>query len=340
MLLGIWVTSACNLDCKYCYEGSDKKEWHMDARTADKIICFIEENYTSTDEPLIIQFHGGEPLLNIDLIKYFIGELKNKFTTVSRNIMFGITTNGVLLNKERIQFLANHMNYDLSISIDGDEEAHDKMRVFSNGKGTYQSIIKNIGTALQIRDDIRARLTFGTETVDHLFLSIKHLIELGFKRIVSIPDYFDRKWEESHIAIYIEQLKLIKEYYLANQLDEKDIEIPIIENNFFMKNKCTGGYSSIHVDPTGDIYPCTYVVGNPNYKIGSVYSGGINQDRLDEVDKVNDSIIIDCEGCNNYHCCISVRCRYLNEQLTTDGLCPSATICAFENANFRFQKSS
>jgi len=339
MFIGVWVTTACNLNCKYCYEGSNKKDLYIDRCTADKIISFIARNYTSRDEPLIIQFHGGEPLLNFDLITYFIEKIKKTLAT-GQQILFGITTNAVLLNRKKIEFLAENMNYDFSISIDGTKAVHDKFRIFSNGEGSYDAIIKNVNMALGIRKNIRARLTFGAETVSYLFDSIKHLIQLGFKLIVCIPDYFDTKWNEEYMDKYIEQLKLIKDYYIKNNLSDNDIEIPIIENNFFQKNKCTGGYSSLHIDAIGDIYPCSYVVGYSKYKIGSVHLGGIDNDYLADISRINDYGILVCEGCNNYSCCLTVRCRYLNELLTDDGLCPSSTICAFENANFSFLRSS
>ncbi|MEK3759008.1 radical SAM protein [Paenibacillus sp. FSL P4-0338] len=343
MLIGIWVTKACNLRCSYCYEGNDKKEIYMDRNTADQIINFIQENYSTNDnwseDPLIIQFHGGEPLLNYDLITYITERLKLLFATYKKKVMFGITTNAVLLDKKKIEFLAENMNYDFSISIDGDKKVHDQTRLFSNGTGSYDAIINKVNMTLEKRKNIRARVTFGAQTVSHLFESIKHLIELGFLVIVCIPDYFDKSWDEKHIDAYLDQLGLLKEYYLRNRLDEKNVEIPILENNIFKKNKCSGGYSSIHIDPTGEIYPCSYVVGDTKYKIGSVHLGGINNDYLADISRINDCNMIECEGCNNYSSCLTVRCRYLNELLTDDGLCPSATICAFENANYSFIKS-
>lgn len=343
MFVGIWVTSACNLKCKYCYEGDDKKELYMNYNIADQIISFIKTNHNCgelMEDPLFIQFHGGEPLLNFEVITYITEKIKEMFNKTSKQVFFGITTNAVLLNKEKIDFLVKNMSYDLSISIDGNQLVHDKMRVFPNGLGSYNFIIENVCKSLEAKKNIRGRLTFNSETVSYLFESVKHLLEIGFKIIVCIPDYFDIKWNEEGIETYAKQLILIKDYYKRNNLERLNIEIPIIENNIFKKTKCMGGYNSIHIDPVGNIYPCSYVVGNSKYKIGSIDLGDINEEYLGNISKINDYKIKDCEGCNNYDSCLTIRCRYLNELLTGKALFPSSTICAFENANYNFLKHS
>lgn len=333
MLIGIWLTTACNLNCKYCYEGSEKKYMIMDFDMANQCIEYILSTLAE-ESLLIIQFHGGEPLLNYSMLKYMIVSLlKNK--NKSQKIMFGITTNATLLNQDKVKFLSKYMNYGFSISIDGNKEVNDKMRVYDDGYGTYDLIIENIKKALEYNPNIRCRMTFTSQTVNKLCESVYHLVKIGAHQIVSIPDYFDKGWTEETLLIYGQQLKEIKRIYLERNLYLKNIEITLLKNNIFKKTKCSGGYDSIHISPNGELYPCIYVVGNPKYKIGTIYSG-IHIEILEQISKVNDKLIIECDGCNNYRNCNSVRCRYLNELLTGNCMMPSPVVCAFENQNIKF----
>ena len=106
----IWVTRRCNLSCKYCYEGNNKLAASMDIKTADKTIEFICKTIKKVDENINVIFHGGEPLLEYDLIKYFIKSLKENIDT--RRINFGITTNGTIINDEIYNFTINEIETD------------------------------------------------------------------------------------------------------------------------------------------------------------------------------------------------------------------------------------
>lgn len=132
-----------------------------------------------------------------------------------------------------------------------------------------------------------------------------------------------------------EQLRVIDKIYKEYRFAERDIEITLLENHIFKKTKCSGGVDGIHISPDGGIFPCIYVVGNPHYKIGTIYEG-INESILKNILQVNELPLLECVGCNNYESCNSVRCRYLNEQLTGDCMKPSPVICAFENENIKF----
>lgn len=331
MLINVWLTTNCNLRCKYCYEGEEKPAMSMTQKTAEECCKFIR---SQNDQLLIVQFHGGEPLLNYDLIEFIVKEILSH-KKINQKVMFGITTNGVFLTDERILFLAKHMDYGFSISIDGNKQTHDLLRRTTAGEGSYDLIIKNVVSALSISDKIRLRMTFTPETVSSLADNVMYLIMLGGKCIVAHPDYFNNNWTEDHLKTYEMQLDKLKRINKAKGLKKQDIYISLLEYEIFKKTKCTGGYTSINISPEGDFYPCTYVMYIPEYKIGSVYSG-INKDQLGRISKINDSEMTDCIGCNNYSSCLSVRCRYLNEQITGSPTKPSPVICAFENKNIMF----
>mgnify|MGYP000016879728 CR=1 FL=1 len=331
MFIGIWLTTACNLKCRYCYEGDNKSSVLMERNVMEQCVRYINQ----IDDPLvIIQFHGGEPLLNYEMLESLVlSILKNK--KASQKIMFGVTTNATLLDDNKIRFLSEHMDYGFSISIDGGKQVHDLMRVFSNGKGSYDMVISKVKKALKYNPNIRFRMTFTSKTVSNLCESIMHLVEIGARQIVSIPDYFDDGWEEETMEVYREQLRAIDKIYKEYRFAERDIEIALLENHIFKKTKCSGGVDGIHISPDGGIFPCIYVVGNPHYKIGTIYEG-INESILKNILQVNELPLPECVGCNNYESCNSVRCRYLNEQLTGDCMKPSPVICAFENENIKF----
>lgn len=334
MLIGIWLTTACNLRCKYCYEGSEKKNLTMNKQTAERCCQYINE----LDEPLlIIQFHGGEPLLNYDVLQYIVKTiLSNK--KFGQEIMFGITTNGILLTKDRVEFLSRYMTFGFSISIDGNRIVNNINRITAEGNGSYDLVAPNIPLALSVTENIRFRMTFNSKTISYLSNSIIHLINLGAKKIVSHPDYFDKDWSEEHLAIYKKQLEILDLFYKENIFDDECLELSLLEFTPFKKTKCTGGYGEIHVSPDGILYPCTYVMNIVKYRIGSIEEG-IDSFRRDEISKINERNLKICEGCTNYESCLSVRCRYLNEMLTGCGLKPSPIICAFERENINFFKS-
>lgn len=93
MFIGLWVTTACNLKCNYCYEGDDKHNEAMTIETANKVIDFIiQQAKIRNDEKIIVEFHGGEPLLNENIIRYVISKLEKEFLGQNFQLMFGITT--------------------------------------------------------------------------------------------------------------------------------------------------------------------------------------------------------------------------------------------------------
>lgn len=331
MFIGIWLTTGCNLRCRYCYEGTDKSATLMNMDIAMQCVNYIRQ----IEDPLvIIQFHGGEPLLNYDILRFLVHSiLVNKGN--KQKIMFGITTNATLLDDEKITFLSKYMDYGFSISIDGIKKVNDSMRIYPGGGGTYDSIIDKVQEALKVNPNIRLRMTFTSQTVSELSGSVEHLISIGGQQIVSIPDYFDRGWTEETMAIYRQQLSEIERMYREKELSKSNIEITLLENFIFKKLKCTGGYDSIHISPEGHIFPCIYVVGKPKYKIGTLDSG-IMKEKLHLISQVNDLRMDKCSGCSNYESCNAVRCRYLNELLTGNCMEPSPVICAFEHENINF----
>lgn len=337
MLVGLWVTTNCNLKCKYCYEGNDKKKKNMDIATAKQAIAYILSQYSKLKaSKLIIQFHGGEPLLNLKIIKFVINELEEKLKENIHNLYFGITTNGLLLSKYIIEYMCQKMSYDFSISIDGNESSNDKNRVTLAGEGTYQKVIKNAIDALSIKPDIRLRMTYDTSNVEELANNIIHFIELGFKNIVSVPNYYDKKWSDESMEILLQQMLKVKFHYKDQELPD-DLYISILNDDFFKKSLCSGGISSFHIMPNGDIYPCSYGTGNEEFYLGNVKNTpALDIEKVKVLQKISVLENTECIGCSNYQSCIGSRCKIVNKVMTDNYTTVMPAICAIENVKYKF----
>lgn len=154
----IWVTTKCNMRCSYCYEGNDKDSHFMDKKTADETIKFVIEKINKSDMT-IIDFHGGEPLLNFPAIKYIVDKLHNEYRDYK--FSFGITTNGTICTPEILEFLSHNFGYSLTVSLDGTKKAHEANRKLSNGRGTYYEALRTAMALLtdKQRCDVRIRMT-------------------------------------------------------------------------------------------------------------------------------------------------------------------------------------
>lgn len=325
MHITIWVTDNCNLSCKYCYEGSDKKVLIMSSEIEAKAIKMIFDQLKEKKvSRLSITLHGGEPLLAFDRIKSIVGQIKQGFPDCE----FGMTTNGTILNDEILEFITREIK-DLSVSIDGTRENHDKNRVFQNGIGTYEQIHKNIKRILKLKSNVRARMTVTPASVNQLNTNVEHLILLGLKVIEPNLDFTDSTWEEEHIKIYNRELKKI-----ADMIGHyKSVEVPILNNAAYksINSPCGGGYTSWNISATGDIYPCILAVYHPELIIGNVFDG-IKKEKAEFIKELAQKENKDCVGCSRYNYCRNTRCKLINYLQTGDYNKPSPIMCAFENS--------
>lgn len=324
----IWVTTKCNMRCSYCYEGNEKESFILDKKTADEIVSFILSKVNKS-EITIIDFHGGEPLLNFSAIKYIVEKLKNEYSEY--DFTYGITTNGTINTPDILDFLAKNFSYSLSVSLDGTRNAHDSNRLLASGEGSYY---KAMDTALILlknkkRHDLRVRMTVVPNNVEELAEGVIDLIEKGFKIIIPVVDCYDKSWEKSDLEIIRVQLGTIKEYLIDNNLLSSVVVAMVNESNHLL-GECGGGITSFHILPNGDIYPCAYSVGNAEEKIGDIYQG-INQKRIRYFTQIYSKPNEECEGCADYEKCVSTRCKFLNHSVMGEYTKPIPTICAVEN---------
>ena len=339
MIFNIWVTTACNMQCKYCYENvSDIKQtklW-LDQEMADKIVYFII-NYMkkrNKKEYIVVNFHGGEPLLNFKMIKKMVDKLSTYFTR--QRLLFGVTTNALLLEKNEImEFVSSNFDYSLSISIDGIKEAHDYNRIDSYGVGTYERVERNLKRLLNLNNRVRARMTITPETIAYFEESVDYLYSLGVKTIVPILDMFSLKWTQEKIQSYTKQLVNIHKKYESYE----DVSIgPLKEIKCRQINgDCDPLREAINICSDGKIYPCTYSVGIEESEIGNIFDR-INFTWLKNILMHNKEENDVCDGCNHYRLCRGTRSKIVNKILTGDYNTPSPILCSIENAHIEAEK--
>lgn len=323
-----WITANCNLRCKYCYEGTNKLNLSMTKEIIDKGIRFMIENSNcSEEEKIIIPIHGGEPFLEFENLKYLVSECKNAFK--GRDIEFLTTTNMTILNDEILKFIVNEIP-DITLSIDGTPETHNKMRVFSDGSGSHDIAINNGLKLLKCLPNIRVRTTFDSSTVGNLFEDVKFLIDKGFKFIVPAPNLFDPNWSNENMKELETEIIKIREYLK----DSKDVFVSAIDKDIYkQKGVCNGGKSSFQIYPNGKLYPCTLSAGIEEFEIGDIYSG-INIEKRDEILSYSKEVVSACDGCKLYRFCDGPRCKIINRLITNDYNIPPAVHCAIENVKY------
>lgn len=314
--INIWVTRSCNLNCRYCYEGTSKSDKTLSANHVKWLADYIREELHGSGT-LWINFHGGEPVLAFDKVL----ELCKKLEPEQNKIFYSMTTNGTLLNDAVLREIKRHEIY-LSVSIDGIEQAHDLNRQFLDGRGSFRQAADGAILAQKYGIPIRCRMTVTPNNYRYLFDSVKYLTALGLEDIAAAPDLYNESWTEDILG---EIEKIIEGIWTAGYN-----KFSFFEDEIHRKGICMGGREEISIDADLDVYPCSYAVGNEEYLLGNLQRKRIfDRRKLDLLDVMNTEMMEDCEGCGFREYCISGRCRILNKALTGSGNRPSPVICGF-----------
>ena len=315
--LCLHICHDCNLSCKYCFAGKGKykgKAEYMSFDVAKLAVDFLIKN-SGNRKILEMDFFGGEPLMNLDVVKKTVEYAKSEGAKAGKKFLFTLTTNGVLLNGETAEWLNNEME-NVVLSLDGRKEVHDGVRQTINGKGSYEVIIENIKRFVEMRGDKHyyVRGTFTNKNLD-FGNDVLALADMGMGQISLEPVVLDSSDElyiskESLPAIREEYRRLSKVY-----LDRRNEGKPLF--NFFHFNidleggvclkkrvsACGAGNEYFSVTPHGDIYPCHQFASNPAYKMGNVFEGKLDEN-IRSIFK-NSSLYTKekCKDCfAKYHC--------------------------------------
>lgn len=328
MLLSLYVTTNCNLRCSYCYVNKSEQK-DMDEGCIEPVIKFIEKMLTiNNDDEVVINFFGGETLLRRKFIEDFIEKIEKQ---IKVKIKYFMTTNGTLLTKENVDFLKENM-FSLSISVDGTPKIHDQERKFPDGKGSWEIIQKNLKYTLDKFPNAMARITFNSQTYKGLEESIEFLIREGFRMIKAIPDYFDCRWDEQEVETLKGVLLRIRKMY-KEKWKSGGIILSLFDNELKNCGDCTGGYHEFSIDVHGNIFPCTYSVEFPEFKIGNVIQENtyeVPQYHIKEEERKS------CKGCKYFKCCISGKCLFMNYKMSGKFYEPNGFFCAYQKMLYHF----
>ena len=315
--LCLHICHDCNLSCKYCFAGKGKykgKAEYMSFDVARRAVDFLIKN-SGNRKILEMDFFGGEPLMNLDVVKKTVEYAKEEGKKAGKTFLFTLTTNGVLLDDETADWLNREME-NVVLSVDGRKEVHDGVRKTVNGKGSYEVIINNIKNFVKKRGDKHyyVRGTFTNKNLDFsndvLALADNGLDQISLEPVVLKEDDELYIGKDKLPKIREEYRKLCREYLSRMEKGEKlfnffhfNIDL---EGGVCLKKRisaCGAGNEYFSVTPQGDIFPCHQFASDPEYKMGNVFDGKLDENIRAIFRNANLYTKEKCKDCfAKYHC--------------------------------------
>lgn len=374
------LTEGCSLRCKYCFAdlAAHKKaeKWKLNEDTMEAVVDWLFDDSTSgnakkmDNEPINIEFWGGEPLHNWDMLVKAVEYSEKKSEETGKPVHFGGTTNVVEITEERLKYFQDH-NIHFLMSIDGVKESHDKFRVYPDGSGSWDAINGKLDMILDYMPHWQARISLHPDNLDLLYESFEYFLSKGIYSAFYSPVY-EAKWTEENWKTYKDQvLKIIKrqirEAKMGRKLDVKFIDdmvqyvLNIKRKNINLDNPqlspeelaqlspgnhaiqpCGAGQRYVGISIDGQIYVCHrfnkhnmhHIEPNKKYGwLGDVWTGIQNLELYDYLKNWDVDNIEHCKNCPvRYNC--KGGCYGANYDLSNkiDGELPDQ--CKFELANF------
>ncbi|MBO7152126.1 MAG: thioether cross-link-forming SCIFF peptide maturase, partial [Clostridia bacterium] len=298
--LCLHVAHTCNLNCSYCFASQGKYAGEraiMSEEVGKRALDFLIEN-SGTRHNLEVDFFGGEPLMNLDVVKNLVAYARTREKECGKNFRFTLTTNGVLIDDDLIDF-ANREMSNVVLSLDGRKEIHDRFRVDYAGKGSFDKIVPKFQKLVEARGgkDYYMRGTFTHANPDFVN-DIRTMLDLGFNElsmepVVCAPDdpsaltdedleIVMRQYEEL-ASLMLERRKAGKPFTFYHYM----IDLSGGHCIFKRVSGCGSGTEYMAVTPWGDLYPCHQFVGDEKFKLGDIYNGVTNTDLQGQFKKCN-----------------------------------------------------
>ena len=308
--LCLHIAHDCNLACKYCF--AEEGEYHgrralMSFEVGKKALDFLVAN-SGNRVNLEVDFFGGEPLMNWDVVKQLVAYGRSLEKPNNKKFRFTLTTNGVLLNDEVMEFVNKEMS-NVVLSLDGRKEVNDRMRPFRTGKGSYDLIVPKFQKLAESRNQTNYYIR-GTFTRNNLDFSedVKHFADLGFKQMSIEPvvgpeedPYSIREQDLPQIMEEYDKLALeyIDRYKKGNGFNFFHFMIDLTQGPCVYKrlSGCGSGTEYLAVTPWGDFYPCHQFVGNEDFLMGNVDEGIIKPEIVKEFGNCNVYSKEKCKNC-------------------------------------------
>ena len=333
--LCLHVAHTCNLNCAYCFASQGKYHGEravMSLEVGKRALDFLIEN-SGTRRNLEVDFFGGEPLMNWDVVKELVAYARIREKEANKNFRFTLTTNGVLIDEDVIDFANKEMS-NVVLSLDGRKEIHDLTRVDYAGNGSYEKIVPKFQQLVKARGNkgYYMRGTF-THANPDFTRDVFHMADLGFTELSMEPVVCA---PNDPSALTPADLEVVKEQYeiLAKEMIRRKKEgrgftfyhymLDLTEGPCVYKriSGCGSGTEYMAVTPWGDLYPCHQFVGEEEYKLGDVWNGVTNTALREDFRACNAYARPECADCwaklycsggcaaNAYHASGSIRGVY------------------------------
>ena len=308
--LCLHVAHTCNLNCAYCFASQGKYHGDraiMSFEVGKAALDFLVE-HSGTRRNLEVDFFGGEPLMNFNVVKELVAYARSIEKEHGKNFRFTLTTNGMLIDDDVIDF-ANREMSNVVLSLDGRKEIHDRFRVDYAGNGSYDRIVPKFQKLVEARDgkNYYMRGTFTHANPDFL-KDIQQMLDLGFDElsmepVVCTPGDASALTEADKVIV-MEQYEKLAELMLERSRAGK----PFTFYHYMIDLKggpciykrisgCGSGTEYMAVTPWGDLYPCHQFVGDEKFKLGSVFDGVTNTAMQDEFASCNVYARPECRDC-------------------------------------------
>ena len=308
--LCLHIAHDCNLACKYCFadEGEYKGDkGMMSFEVGKQALDFLIAN-SGNRRNLEVDFFGGEPLMNFDVVKQLVRYGREQEKIHNKNFRFTLTTNGVLLNDDIMDFINEEMA-NVVLSVDGRKEIHDLMRPTRNGKGSYDLIMPKFQKLAESRNQ-KNYYVRGTFTHNNLDFAedVLSLADLGFEQISVEPvvaqDDQDYAIRESDIPKICDEYDKLAKALIERKKNGKGVNFfhfmidlsggPCVAKRL---SGCGSGTEYLAVTPWGDLYPCHQFVGQDEFLLGNVFDGVKKKDICDEFKLCNVYAKSKCKDC-------------------------------------------
>lgn len=308
--LCLHVAHTCNLNCSYCFASQGKYHGEralMSFEVGKRALDFLIEN-SGTRHNLEVDFFGGEPLMNWDVVKELVAYARVQEKIHNKNFRFTLTTNGVLVDDEVIDFCNKEMS-NVVLSLDGRPEVHDRLRVDYMGRGSYDLIVPKFQEFVKRRGgkNYYMRGTFTHNNIDFTN-DIFHMADIGFTElsmepVVCAPTDAAALTEED-LPVLFDQYEILAKEMIKRKKEGRPFTFyhymldlthgPCIYKRI---SGCGSGTEYMAVTPTGELYPCHQFVGDTKYLLGNIWDGVTNKDIQNEFKLCNAYAREECNDC-------------------------------------------
>ena len=308
--LCLHIAHTCNLNCDYCFASQGKYHGEravMSFEVGKRALDFLVEN-SGTRRNLEVDFFGGEPLMNFDVVKQLVAYARSIEKEKNKNFRFTLTTNGILIDDDVIDF-ANREMSNVVLSLDGRREIHDRHRVDYAGNGSWERIVPKFKRLVESRGgkNYYMRGTFTHENPDFLE-DIKVMLDLGFTELSMEPvvcaEGDPAELTREDLPIVLDQYEKLAELMIEREREGRPFTFyhymidltggPCIYKRI---SGCGSGTEYMAVTPWGDLYPCHQFVGEDKYRLGDIYEGVTNTAAQCEFSECNVYARPECRDC-------------------------------------------